>query len=74
MGAKLLLFDRLRKEIVSFCININPYITNYNTFALIYFQFDRFLLFSHYKLQERRKNKKEGVKMRKEKVLKMRKF
>ena len=48
---------------VSFCINFNLYITNYNTFALIYFQSDRFLLFLHYKLQERFKN---------EKVLKMR--
>lgn len=44
---------------VSFCININLYITNYNTFCTIYFQSDRFLLFLYYKLQERRKKKKE---------------
>ena len=44
---------------VSFCTNINLYITNYNTFYLIYFQSDIFLLFLHYKLQEGRKKKKE---------------
>ena len=44
---------------VSFCININLYITNYNTFYIIYFQSDRFLLLLHYKLQEGRKKKKE---------------
>ncbi|MBD8971246.1 MAG: hypothetical protein EGR93_06745 [Prevotella sp.] len=59
MGAKLLLFDRIRKEMVSFCINFNLYITNYNTFHSIYFQSDIFLLLLYYKLQERRKKKKE---------------
>ncbi len=44
---------------VSFCINFNLHITNYNTFYLIYFQFDIFLLLLDYKLQERRKKKKE---------------
>ena len=44
---------------VSFCINFNLHITNYNTFHTIYFQSDRFLLFLYYKLQERRKKKKE---------------
>lgn len=44
---------------VSFCININLYITNYNTFYIIYFQSDMFLLLLHYKLQEERKKKKE---------------
>ena len=44
---------------VSFCTNINLYITNYNTFHLIYFQSDMFLLFLYYKLQEGRKKKKE---------------
>lgn len=44
---------------VSFCINFNLYITNYNTFHLIYFQSDIFLLLLHYKLQEGRKKKKE---------------
>ena len=44
---------------VSFCINFNPYITNYNTSYLIYFQSDIFLLLLHYKLQERRKKKNE---------------
>lgn len=44
---------------VSFCINTNLYITNYNTFYTIYFQSDSFLLFLYYKLQERRKKKKE---------------
>ena len=44
---------------VSFCINFNLYITNYNAFLLIYFQSDIFLLLLHYKLQEGRKKKKE---------------
>lgn len=44
---------------VSFCTNINLYITNYNTFRLIYFQSDMFLLLLDYKLQEGRKKKKE---------------
>ena len=45
---------------VSFCININLYITNYNTFCTIYFQSDRFLLFLYYKLQERRKKEERN--------------
>ena len=44
---------------VSFCTNINLYITIYNAFYIIYFQSDMFLLFLHYKLQEGRKKKKE---------------
>lgn len=45
---------------VSFCINFNLYITNYNTFYLIYFQSDIFLLLLHYKLQERRKKEERN--------------
>ena len=51
---------------VSFCINFNLYITNYNTFHIIYFQSDRFLLFLYYKLQEReKKEERKEDKMRK---------
>ena len=48
---------------VSFCINFNLHITNYNTFHLIYFQSDIFLLLLHNKLQERRKKKNDMAQM-----------
>lgn len=42
---------------VSFCTNINLYITNYNAFHLIYFQSDMFFIV--FTLQIARRKKKE---------------